>query len=147
MRKLDAVEEAKALLAEAKDWGTWRWLTEKKRVRAAADAAWAGLEEIERDIKCAWGDDLRKAYRELQTPSKKTAAEADGVDPQLKAFAARLKQEDDEAFQLRMTAEETFDEAERRMSVHLARQGCEQAIEAYELRERFIRKAEAARKK
>jgi len=147
MRKLDTVEEAKALLAEARDWGTWRWLTEKKRVRAAADAAWAGLEEIERDIKGSWGDDLRKAYRELQAPSKKTEAEANGVDPQLKAYAARLKQEDDEAFQARMTAEETFDEAERRLSTSLARQGCDQAIEAYELRERFIRKAEAARRK
>jgi hypothetical protein len=147
MRKLDTVEEAKALLAEARDWGTWRWLTEKRRVRAAADAAWADLEEVERIIKGAWGDDLRKAYRELQAPSRQTAAEADGVDPQMKAFAARLKQSDDEAFQARMTAEETFDEAERRMSVSLARQGCEQAIGAYELRERFIRKAGAARRK
>jgi hypothetical protein len=147
MRKIDTVEEAKALLAEAKDWGTWRWLTEKKRVRAAADAAWAGLEEIERDIKGAWGDDLRKAYRELQASSKKRTADADGVDPQVKAFAARLKQEDDDAFQARMNAEETFDEAERRLSVSLARHGCEQAIEAYQLRERFIRKAEAARTK
>jgi hypothetical protein len=46
----------------------------------------------------------------------------------LKAFASRLKPEDDDAFQARMSAEATFDEAERRMSVSLARQGCEQAI-------------------
>ena len=39
MRKLIPVEEAKALMNEAKDWGVWRWLTEKRRVRAAANAA------------------------------------------------------------------------------------------------------------
>jgi hypothetical protein len=147
MRKLNSVEEAKALLNEGKDWGVWRWLTEKKRVRAAADAAWADLEEVEKEIKSSWGDDLRKAYRELQVASKKTVEEAKGVDAELKAFAARLKHEDDEAFQARMTAEETFDEAERRMSAALARQGSEQAIAAYDLREKFIRKAEAAKRR
>jgi hypothetical protein len=147
MRKLNSVEEAKALLNEGKDWGVWRWLTEKKRVRAAADAAWADLEEVEKEIKSSWGDDLRKAYRELQVASKKTVEEAKGVDVELKAFAARLKHEDDEAFQARMTAEETFDEAERRMSAALARQGSEQAIAAYDLREKFIRKAEAAKRR
>jgi hypothetical protein len=65
----------------------------------------------------------------------------------MKAFAARLKEADDEAFQLRMTAEETFDEAERRLSAALARKGSEQAIEAYEMREKFIRRAEAAKRK
>jgi hypothetical protein len=69
MRKPGSVEEAKALLHEAKDWGVWRWLTEKTRVRAAADAAWADLEEVEKEIKGSWGDDLRKAYRELQAAS------------------------------------------------------------------------------
>ena len=147
MRKLDSVEQAKALLNEAKDWGTWRWLTEKKRVRAAADAAWADLEEVEKEIKGSWGDDLRKAYRELQSATPKNKEEAKHVDPELKGFAAKLKQEDDEAFQARMTAEDTFDEAERKLSTALARQGSEQAIEAYEMRERFIRKAEAAKRR
>ena len=147
MRKLDTVEEAKALLNQGKEWGTFRWLTEKKRVRAAADAAWADLEEVEKGIKASWSDDLRKAYRELQSASKKNIEEARDVDADLKQFAAKLKQEDDEAFQARMTAEETFDEAERRMSAALARQGSVQAIEAYEMRERFIRRAEAAKRK
>jgi hypothetical protein len=144
MQKLDSVQEAKALLNEAKDWSVWRWLTEKKRVRAAADTAWAALEEVEKQIKASWGDDLRKAYRELQAASRKTVEAAKEVDPELKAFAARLQQADEEAFQARMTAEETFDEAERRMSASLARKGSEQAVEAYELREKFIRRAEAA---
>jgi len=159
MRTIQSVEDAKALLSEAaKDWGVWRWLTEKKRVRAAADLAWADLEEVEKAVKASWGDDLRKAYRELQAASnvdgrkgkaalEKAAEEAKDVDPGLKAFAARLKQEDDEAFQLRMSAEDTFDEAERKLSIPLARKGSEQAIEAYQLREKYIRKAEAARKK
>ena len=159
MRKLDTVEEAKALLNEAKDWGVWRWLTEKSRVRAAADAAWADLEELEKEIKGSWGDDLRKAYRELQAAAnvngnakgrhlyEKAVEEAKDVDPELKGFAERLKQADDQAFQARMTAEDTFDEAERRMSVSLARLGSEQAIDAYELREKFMRRAEAARRK
>ena len=147
MRKRDTVEEAKALLNQGKEWGTFRWLTEKKRVRAAADAAWADLEEVEKSIKASWSDDLRKAYRELQSASKKNIEEAKDVDPELKQFAAKLKQEDDEAFQARMTAEETFDEAERRMSPALARRGSEEAIEAYEMRERFIRRAEAAKRK
>jgi hypothetical protein len=159
MRKLDTVEEAKALLNEAKDWGVWRWLTEKSRVRAAADAAWADLEEIEKEIKGSWGDDLRKAYRQLQAAAnvngnakgrhlyEKAVEEAKDVDPELKGFAERLKQADDQAFQARMTAEDTFDEAERRMSVSLARLGSEQAIDAYELREKFMRRAEAARRK
>ena len=144
MRKLEAVEEAKALLNEAKDWGTWRWLTEKKRVRAAADAAWADLEEVEKNVKGSWGDDLRKAYRELQLASKKSAEEAKNIDPEIKAFAERLKAEDDEAFRARMTAEDTFDEAERKLSTTLAQQGSEQAVAAYEMREKFIRRAEAA---
>src|SRR5689334_17143534 len=99
MKKLDSVAGAKALLNEAKDWGTWRWLTEKRRVRAAADAAWADLEEVEKSVKGSWGDDLRKAYRELQLASKKSSEAARNIDPEIKAFAERLKAEDDEAFQ------------------------------------------------
>ncbi|HUI57503.1 MAG TPA: hypothetical protein VLY04_21145 [Bryobacteraceae bacterium] len=156
MQKVGSVEEAKALLNEAKEWSVWRWLTEKIRVRAAADTAWVDLEEVEKKVKGSWGEDLRKAYRELQAASNldghsrarqlydKAKEEAKDVDPETKAFAERLKTEDDEAFQARMTAEDTFDEAERRLSIPLARKGSEQAIQAYELREKFIRRAEAA---
>ncbi len=158
MRTIQSVEDAKALLNEGRKWGVWRWLTEKKRVRAAADLAWADLEEVEKAVKASWRDDLRKAYRELQAASnmdgrkgkqayEQAVEQAKDVDPELKMFAARLKKDDDEAFQLRMTAEDTFDEAERRLSIPLAQKASEQAIEAYELREKYIRKAEAARKK
>jgi flavodoxin len=159
MRTIQSVEDAKTLLHEAKEWGVWRWMTEKKRVRAAADLAWADLEKVEMAIKSSWSDDLRHAYRELQLESslngnrkgreayEKAVEAAKNIDAEMKVFAARLKKEDDEAFQARMTAEETFDQAERKMSVSLARQGSEQAIEAYDLREKYIRKAEAAKKK
>jgi hypothetical protein len=150
MRTIQSVENAKALLNEAKAWGVWRWLTEKKRVRTAADLAWADLEEVEKAVKASWSDDLRKAYRELSLKGKaheKAVEEAKNVDPELKTFAARLKEADDEAFQARMTAEDTFDEAERRLSIPMARQGSEQAIEAYDLREKYIRRAEAAKRR
>jgi len=42
-----------------------------------------------------------------------------------------------------MTAEETFDEAERQLSTRLAREGCEKAIRAWDLKEKAISKAEA----
>ena len=158
MKKLATVEEAKTLLAEAaRNWSTWKWLTEKKRLRSTADLAWEALEEVEKGVKASWPDDLRKAYRELQaaaalngrTASKqayeKATLEAKDLDPGLKVFAEKLWKADDEAFQLRMTAEETFEEAEHHLSIPMARNGSEQAIQAYELREKFIRRAEAAR--
>src|SRR5581483_7157279 len=119
MQRIASVQQVKALLNEAKDWGTWRWLTEKKRVRAAADAAWADLEEVEKKLKASWSDELRKAYRAAGGKA------ANDVDPALAEFAKRLKGEDEEAFRARMAAEDVFDEAERQMSVPLARKGSE----------------------
>ena len=43
----------------------------------------------------------------------------------------------------RLDAEDTFDEAERRLSAGMAREGARKAIESWELREKSIRKAEA----
>ena len=51
MQKLTPVEDAKTLLHEAKDWSVWRWLTEKRRLRTTADAAWEALEDCERKVK------------------------------------------------------------------------------------------------
>src|SRR5581483_12154434 len=114
MKRIASVQQVKALLNEAKDWGTWRWLTEKRRVRAAADAAWADLDEIDKELKPLWAKhpEFRKA--------------------------------DKEAYQARMTAEATFDEAERRLSTDLARRGSEEAIEAFLLREKLHRKVRQA---
>jgi hypothetical protein len=121
MRKLMAVEEAKKLFAEGKEWGVWRWLTEKRRARQTADAAWEALEEYEKKVKAGWNEEVKKAFRED------------------KALAAA----DRKAHKAHMAAEAQFDEADRRMSTSMAREGAQMAIDAWEMREAFIRKLEA----
>lgn len=160
MQKLAEVEEAKELMNRAKDWSLWRWLLEKGRVRATADRAVDALEAQEKKVKAAWEDDLRKAYRELEAQAafesnprskrqyEKAREEAKGIDAKTKLAVQRVKEADDEAYDARMDAEETFDEAERRMSADMAREGAQKAIDSWELREKAIRKAEAlARRK
>lgn len=160
MQKLAEVEEAKELMNRAKDWSLWRWLLEKGRVRATADRAVDALEAQEKKVKGAWEDDLRKAYRELEAQAsyesnprskrqyEKAREEAKGIDAKTKLAVQRVKEADDEAYDARMDAEETFDEAERRMSADMAREGAQKAIDSWELREKAIRKAEAlARRK
>jgi len=160
MQKLIPVEEAKALMNEAKDWGVWRWLREKGRVRAAADTAVEALSDLEKKVKASWSDDLKKAYDELDAQAAlernprakqryaKTKEEAENVDPQIKLAVRRVKEADDEAENARIDAEEAFDEAERRLSASMAREGAQKAIASWELREKAIRKAEAlARRK
>lgn len=155
MHKLVVVEEAKVLMNEAKDWSVWRWLTEKRRVRTAADAATDALAEVEKQVKAGWSEDLTKAYRELEAAAsadgnprarrqyEKAREEAKHVDPKLKLAVQRVKEADDEAYDARMDAEATFDEAESRLSASMAREGAQKAIDAWELRESAIRKAEA----
>jgi hypothetical protein len=155
MQKLIPVEEAKALMNEAKDWGVWRWLLEKKRVRAAADRAVDALADLEKKVKASWSDDLKKAYDELEAQAaldrnprakhryEKAKEEAKNVDPQIKLAVRRVKEADDEAENARVDAEGTFDEAERRLSSSMAREGAQKAIDSWELRGKAIRKAEA----
>lgn len=134
MQKLIPVEDAQALMREAIDWSLWGWLTEKRRLRTTADAAWESLEGLERRVKGAWSDDLKKAYRGKDT---------NHVDPELKLALQRMKEADEAWREARITAEATFDEADRRMSTSMAREGAAQAIEAWELTEKAIRRAEA----
>jgi hypothetical protein len=155
MQKLIPVEEAKVLMNVAKDWGVWRWLMEKKRVRAAADRAVEALGDLEKKVKAHWGDDLKKAYRELEAQAslernprakaqyQKAKEEAKNVDPQIKLAVRRVKEADDEAENARLDADGTFDEAERQMSASMAREGAQKAVDSWELREKAIRKAEA----
>jgi hypothetical protein len=134
MRKLTPVEDAKALMREAIDWSLWSWLTQKRRLRTTADAAWEALEGYERKVKAAWSDDLKKAFR---------GKDGNGLDAELKLALERMKEADDAWKAARETAEATFDEAERRMSTGMACEGAAQAIEAWELTEKAIRRAEA----
>ena len=136
MHKLAEVEAAKLLMTEARNWSVWQWLTEKRRVRAAADAATAALDRAEKKIKATWPDELRKFYRRMDAH----VAE-DGGDP-LHHAVALVKRADDAAYEARMAAEAAFEEAERRMSASIAREGAQKAIDAYVLHEQAIRKAE-----
>jgi len=146
MRKLTEVEDAKALMTEATGWSVVRWLKEKKRVRKTADLANAALDRLDEEIKARWSDELKAAYNELggnsggaQRPHKQTSQ---GVDPQVMLLAEKLKESDDEAYRVRMDAEDTFDEAEKKLSTRLAREGCQKAIDSWDLHEQAIRKSE-----
>jgi hypothetical protein len=159
MQKLVPVEEAKTLFHEAKEWGVWKWLTEKRRVRAAADAAWAALEECDKKTRAAWPDDLKLAYREAETEPaedadararrkhEKATEEAKDVDPKIKTSVRHFWKAEVDADKLHWVAEDTFAEADRRLSAGMAREGCHQAIDAWEAREKLIRKAESLAKK
>jgi hypothetical protein len=159
MHKLNEVEEATALMNQAKEWSVWHWLFEKRRVRAAADRAVDALSAAEKEVKASWSDDLKKAYRELEAQAardkdhrakpryEKAKEEAKNVDPQIKLAVQKVKEADDEAEEARLDAEDTFAEAERLLSASLARQGAEKAVYSWELRMKAIRKAEAVARK
>jgi hypothetical protein len=159
MQKLIPVEEATALMEEAKDWSIWHWLLSKSSVRAAADRAVDALAEAERKVKASWGDDLKKSYRELEAQQAlesnprakqryaKATDEAKNIDPQIKQAVQKVKEADDEAETARLEAEDTFAQAERQLSAGLAREGAEKAIHSWELRIKAIRKAEALTRK
>lgn len=150
MRKLPEVEEARAIMAQGKDWGVWKWLTEKKRVRTIADIATDVLNAAELKVKQGWPEELKQAYdavvdEEFST-GKKHKAKSNGLDPALLKVAREVREADVLAEQCRLDAEDMFAEADRKMSTELARQGAEKAIERYDLHEKAIRKAEAAGK-
>ena len=154
MRKLPAVEDARAIMTEGMEWGVWRWLLEKKRVREIADKARAALDDFEMKVKATWSDDLKIAYNQLVTESgdvkqsrhkAKLAKkpEAPKIDSELMAAVRRVKEADDDAYNAHEDAEDVFAEAEKRMSTSGAREGARKALIAYDLHEAAIRKAEA----
>jgi hypothetical protein len=65
MKKIPAVEEARAVMTQGMEWGVWKWLVEKKRVRAIADVARAALDEREMKVKLTWSDEYKLAYNQL----------------------------------------------------------------------------------
>ena len=143
MHKLAPVEDAKTLFHEARDWPVWKWLFEKKKARAAADAAWEALEACEEKTKAAWDGEWRQAYLDLSAGGRSRARRHASLDPELKAALERLHELDEEARRARDAAEAQFDEADRRMSASMASEGTRMAIDAWELREKVIRKMEA----
>jgi hypothetical protein len=154
MRKLAAVESARAIMTEGMEWSVWKWLFEKKRVRGIADEARAALDELEMKTKAAWSDDLKVAYNQLvtqdgdvkqarQNAKLRKKKEAPKIDSRIMAAVRQVKEADDEAYNAHEDAEEIFAEGEKRMSARMARDGARKALEAYDLHEAAIRKAEA----
>jgi hypothetical protein len=147
MRKLAEVQEAKELMNEAIDWSVFKWLFEKPRVRETADRANDALDRLERTVKARWSDELKAALSELSGRGgrrpQKSQQLPQTTDPEIRLLVEKIKEADEAARRARMDAEETFDEAERRLSTSLAREGCKKAIHSWELHEKAIRKAEA----
>ena len=154
MKKLPAVEAARSIMTEGTEWGVWKWLMEKKRVRAIADQARAALDDVEMKVKLAWSDDLKIAYNQLvaedgetkrtrRKPKDHKPAGAHGADAKALAVAKRIKDADDDAYNAHEDAEDLFAEAERKMSTSMAREAARKALTAYDLHEAAIRKAEA----
>jgi hypothetical protein len=156
MKKLPEVEEARAVMTAGMEWGVWKWLLQKRRVRQIADAAVAAFDEAEAKVKASWSNELKRAYEELVAQessnskskpgrrSKTVKEDAAPIDPEVRLAAQRVKEADDEAYRARMDAEDIFADAERRLSTEGARQGAQKALESYDLREKAIRRAEAA---
>ena len=152
MRKLEAVEEAREIMTAGMEWGVWKWLMEKRKVRVIADRATAALNEAEDKVKATWSDDLKKAYNYLATQEgaakgKRAAKSKDAAkpsDPEVLATAQKMFEADVETERQRLDAEDTFAEGERHMSTSMAREGARKALATYDLHEKAIRKAEAA---
>jgi hypothetical protein len=140
MKKLAKVEEAKTVFTEAASWSVMKWLREKKRVRRLADEANDALDALEKEVKAQWSAKLSAAYESLNVEN----GAKDGVDPQLLALAKKIKEADDVSYKAHWDAEDTFAEADRKLSTALARVGCKKAIDSWIVHEVAIEKAEAA---
>lgn len=143
MKKIAEVEEAKALMSEAQQWGLWRWLTEKRKVRLAADTCNDALARAEKKVLESWPDEMRAAYDELAGTKKKHSKK---TDPELLETVRKVKDALDEAERVRLDAEDIFDRADRALSTSMAKDGTYRAIKAWEMREKAIRKAESVAK-
>jgi hypothetical protein len=137
MQALKEVEAAKELMREAANWSVMRWLSEKKRVRRAADVANDALDAAERKVKATWREDVETAYAKLRSGEKVAVK-----DPRLLEAVKAIKKADDEAYQAHLEAEDIFDRAEKRLSTAMAREGTRKAIASWELHERAIELAE-----
>jgi len=142
MRKLPEVEEAKSLMKEAMDWSVFKWLFEKSRVRETADQAKAALDKLNRS-KRAGAAKSKPPIKNWPQKQFTLPVNQPSAPPQQSHFLRSRVKEADEAHHARMTAEDTFDRAEREMNTDLAREGCKQAIHSWVLHEKAIRIAES----
>ena len=154
MKKLEAVEESRAIMTQGLEWGVFKWLMEKPKVRKIADRATEALNDAEDKVKVTWSDDLKRAYNYLATQDgeagkgkKGTKGDPKDIDPAVLAIAKGVFDADEETETMRLDAEDTFAEGEKKLSVSMAREGAGKALATYDLHEKAIRKAEAAAKK
>jgi hypothetical protein len=155
MKKLEAVENARVIMTEGMEWGVFKWLARKPKVRKIADLATEALNNAEDSVKATWSDDLKRAFNYLATQDaeasngkkSKTKTAPKDIDPELLAIARGVFEADEETETMRLDAEDTFAEGERKLSVAMAREGARKALATYDLHEKAIRKAEAARRK
>ena len=141
MKSIKEVEQARAIMKAAEDWSVLRWLSEKKKVRRAADAANAALRAQHEQVKSQWPTDLRKAYDALAAKASPNGCSAETV-----RLARRLYDADVKANAAHEQAEATFAEAEKRLSAFMARQGCAEALHSWELLEKANSSAASAAK-
>jgi hypothetical protein len=148
MKTPPEVETAKQLMNEAMRWSVMTWLREKKRVRKTADQANAALDRLSEELRQRWPGDIRRAYYELSTnqaalrPNGRSGQKTPTNNSGEFVIARQLKDADEKAYRARMAAEKTFDDAEKRLSTSLAREGCQKAILSWELHERAIAETE-----
>src|SRR5215471_217958 len=154
MKKLEAVENARAIMTQGMEWGVFKWLAQKPKVRKIADLATEALNNAEDSVKATWSDDLKRAFNYLANQEDDAAkgkkngkASPKDVSPELLAVARGVYEADEETETMRLDAEDTFAEGERKLSVGMAREGARKALATYDLHEKAIRKAEAAGKK
>ena len=112
----------------------------------AADACNEALSRAERAAIAAWPDDMQLAYEELAQADGAKRRRGKKIDTEVLEMVRKLKDALDEAERVRLDAEDIFDRADRALSTSMAKQGTVRAIEAWELREKAIRKAESAAK-
>jgi hypothetical protein len=149
MRSLPEVETAKELMKEARKWSVMKWLREKKRLRKAADQANAALDRLSHELKQRWPENIRIAYQYLpsaMSPGKwdvRLPESSQADDAEALELAHQVRDADEAAYRARMIAEQTFDEAERKLSTTLAREGSVQAIQSWDLQEKAISLAES----
>jgi hypothetical protein len=146
MKKIAEVEQAKTIMVEAQEWGIWRWLTEKRKVRLAADSCNDALARTEKRVLESWPDEMRAAYDELAAENGSAKKRHKKIDAETIEMVRKIKDALDEAERVRLDAEDIFDRADRALSTSMAKQGTHRAIEAWEMREKAIRKAESAAK-
>jgi hypothetical protein len=111
-------------------------------VRAAADRATNALAQQEKKVKAQWPEVLKTLYRAPERPGGGNGKGRELHSLTLEAVT-KVRKADEAAEAARLDAEATFDEAERRLSAGMAREGAQKAIASWELREKAIRKAEA----